>query len=152
MKQFFIIAGLLVLTLTANAGVLLEEVTHVGFAPPAHRGVFKFQILESGIVQKITNKGEVVELAQLSQVSMDKLNTAVAKIKKVKLNKPTGPMCMDAPTSAVLVKLNNGEVIEIYKRMGCKNFEADDFVAKELAKIVLDLQNTLTGLDYIEQM
>lgn len=129
--------------------VIVEHATHVGFAPASHRGVFKFQVLKSGVVQKIDNRNKKTVLAKLSTELTAKLVTAVNDIKSDDLKEPTTPRCTDAPTVAITARQENGTEMTIWRRAGCRDAVPTDETAATVVKSVQDLRSALSGLEQL---
>lgn len=126
--------------------VIVEHTTNVGFAPVSHRGTFKFQILKSGVVQKIDNKNVKTVLAKLSPEVIASLTAVVNKIKSDDLNDSNGPRCMDAPTLTITAKQETGVEFVIWRRAGCRDAVAKDAAGAAVAGSVQQLRNALSDL------
>ncbi len=128
------------------ANVLIEYSRSVGFAPPAIRGIYKFQILKSGRVQDVNNRGEVTKLAKLAPSTVESLKAKIDDLGKVTLTKPTTPPCTDAPSSGIEVRNSNGETSSIWESSGCRETETDNFKANELSKAFQNLKFSLHAI------
>jgi hypothetical protein len=115
------------------------------------RGTYRFQVLSSGVVQKIDNKNKVTEVAKLSKDVLAKLTSGISLIKEVKLVDPNTPMCMDAPSQAVVITLK-GQPTAIYKKIGCVAHTSEDGVTARVATFVNDLQSTFSQIDYLTHL
>lgn len=149
--KFTLLFSLIILSLSAFSSelpdnVIIEHTTSVGFAPANHRGVFKFQILKSGVVQKINNKNVKTLIAKLSPELIASLTGTVNKIKTDGLKEPNGPRCMDAPSIAITAKQETGVEFVIWKRSGCRDSISTDAAAAAVAGSVQQLRNTLSDL------
>ncbi len=123
MKKIFFIA-LIAISAHAQAGtsVLIENTTHVGFAPPQYSGIFKVQILSDGTIQKIDNKQKVTKFAKLSAAAVKNLNQQIAKLQIGELQGEEGPLCTDAPMRKTTV-IKNAEEIVIKTNISCNTKE-----------------------------
>lgn len=127
--------------------VLAEKVTHVGFAPPEHAGIYKFQILTTGEVQKIDNKNIVTVLAKLQDVEISKIKSAINSIKSDEIKAPQGPKCFDAPSFAVQVRQSSGVNMLIWTQVACRDSEPADFVAARVASLINSLENSFSKIN-----
>lgn len=149
-----ILLTMLVFATTAMAAelsenVIVEHTTNVGFAPVSHRGTFKFQVLESGVVQKIDNKNQKTVLAKLSAELTTKLASAVNNIKSDDLKEPNGPRCSDAPSLSITARQENGTEMTIWKRSGCRDAEPTDETASAVVSSVKELRNALSVVEQL---
>lgn len=129
--------------------VIVEHTTHVGFAPENHRGVFKFQVLKTGVVQKINNKNKKTVLVKLSTELTTKIASAVNNIKSDDLKEPNTPRCMDAPSLAITARQENGTEMVIWRRAGCRDAVPTDATA---AAVVNSVQELRGALSIVEQL
>jgi len=106
----------------AASNVLIEHVTHVGFAPPENVGTYSQQILVDGTVQSVDNKNKVVKIAKLSSVALKNLKSEIASLKVEALEGEDGPECEDAPSSETVV-YRNAKKIEIKTQEQCRTKE-----------------------------
>ena len=134
----------------APATVLADIQTAVGFAPQEMRGVYHFQVLEDGKVQRVDNKGQVIALAQLAPALVDGLRQSIAQIVDLGLeDKDLSRGCMDAPTVTVLVRNPVGDedkLIKIAQRIQCISIPAKDETAKAVAEKIKALDHALNSL------
>lgn len=146
--------------LAEETRVLLEHQTMVGFAPPAHRGTYRTQLLNDGKVQHIDNNGGVTAVATLSKASLEKVASSVKyysdhDIDSIELT-PTndGPPCLDAPTHAAILTKTDGTRLMLWQRAGCRDYAAyGDSRAMTLARIINLLDDTRGAVDalrYVE--
>lgn len=157
MKKILLTGFLTLISLNVYAeslpsNILAEHATHVGFAPPEHRGVFKFQILNSGVIRKIDNKNNTTVLARLSKDVVKKISSAIDTIKSAELSKPRTPPCMDAPSQDIQVRQSNGTSITIWRRSGCRDFEPLDQSASSVADIINNLDDAFSQINYLEPL
>lgn len=151
MKNYFIATLVLFLSGTALADGLAENVvadfvTAVGFAPPDYRGIYHFQVLDSGVVQTIDNKGKTARLAKLAPSLIQKLVDKIDQIEDDKLTTPTTPPCMDAPTQSLYVQTSKGKQWKPWARTSCRNSESVDENGAEVSRILIDLKDALRAL------
>ncbi len=150
MKKILLIALALGLSGSVHAeklaeGVVADLVTAVGFAPPAFRGIYHFQVLDTGVVQTIDNKGKKVRLAKLAPSLMQNLIDKIDEIKGEELTKPTTPPCMDAPTQSLYVQNSEGKEWKPWTRSGCRDFESVDYAGQEVSRAIVALKGALSS-------
>lgn len=134
-----------------TSNVLVEKTLSVAFAPEAHRGIYRFQVLKSGHVQNIDNKANVTQLAILSQSIIKEIQTAVNSLPDdLKIITEDGPRCTDAPTSQTLVIKNSGVQIAIRARTDCLPANSLNSTAVGIANWADTLENSLTTHFFIE--
>lgn len=145
MKKLFFIA-LFTLTAHAQAGVsvLIESSTHVGFAPPQYRGIFKLQILSDGTLQKIDNKQKVTKFAKLSGAAVKNLNQQIATLQIGELQGEDGPLCTDAPMRKTIVNKNAEEIV-IKTNISCNTKEMS--TAYNLNRIIDSAESMFSALN-----
>lgn len=130
-----------------HSRVLVEKVTAVAFASPEFRGLYKFQILSSGTVQRVDNKDQIEFLAQLSTSIVHQIEIAVNKID---LNSQLTfdrnlPRCADAPTQTIYIYKGESKVA-IKKRQECVDYLSTDASAQTLADWVDRLDSSLAPI------
>jgi hypothetical protein len=131
--------------------ILVEKTLSVGFAPEEHRGIYRFQVLKSGVVQNVDNKNKVTKLALLSPAIIDKIQTAVRALPNdLKIVQEDGPRCADAPSSQTTVVKSNGVKITIRSRVDCLPSNAINSTAVGLANWTDSLDNSLNTHFVIE--
>lgn len=154
MKKLFFLGLLSFVNVNSYAAplatdVLAERSMHVSFAPEQYRGIFKFQLLTSGIVQKVDNKNNITYVAQLSETEVAKVRTAIDNIKSDQLIAPTGPLCMDFPMQLIQIQQSNSASMTIWKNASCRISEPSDENAAKVAKIMNDLNSVFTEIEVL---
>jgi hypothetical protein len=149
--------GAALLTLTASPafafrppnGVIIEHVTNVGFAPPAARGTFKFQVLESGLIQKIDNKGLVTVIGSLMPETLYQIVKAAASITTIQLVEPDAqvPRCMDAPSESITINKLGGNSLTLWERFSCLETFTTDNTADLLVKFMRNLKSAFAQVN-----
>jgi len=150
MKSILILALVLFTSFTVRAedapklpeNVIAEITTHVGFAPPEMVGTYRFQVLSTGVMQKVNNKDVVKVVGTLSLLDVIELTSMINAIKSDKLKEPKkGPICMDVPSQQMTIKKDYDTYMVIWTQSGCKEHIARDPSAKRLAEIVNQLES-----------
>lgn len=132
--------------------VIAQHETVVGFAPEEHRGLYVMQITESGEVRYIDNKNNVSTLAVLSAPLIGKMQKAIDGIQSRELQKPDGPICMDAPSELVRVVSSTGTAMTVYRNVDCQKWCAKDPNAAEVARAVRTLEQALRSISELYLM
>ena len=125
-------------------GVLAEIATRVAFAPQKDQGIYRFQILTSGEVREVDNKGEVDSLVVLGAEYIELLQAAIEGVELEGLAEAVGPMCFDAP--AVVVQVNKPSTQEtklVQTTIACKTADAVDAKARQVAEVIQQLRDAL---------
>lgn len=124
--------------------VLAEKVTSVAFAPRERRGLYKFQILLNGIVQKVDNKGVVKRLGQAEPSLIGEIKFLIHNINPNNTVIIFRPTCRDAPITTTYVYEGSRQII-IKKRM-CHDYFTADQTAHQLAVLIDDLEKKYSRL------
>jgi hypothetical protein len=134
------------------ADVLAEISTNVGFAPEKDRGMYRFQILATGEVRKVDNKGNVKSLAILSEALMSTLSTAIENVQYEGLNEATGTRCFDAPSQAVQVRnTSTQETVLVQTRIACQMADAKNAKARLVADAIRQLENAFRSVEQVKR-
>lgn len=129
--------------------VLLEKTTSVAFAMPEYRGTYRFQVLSSGVVQKIDNKNKITKLAVLSQVLIDQVKNAVLVIPQdLVLKEEDGPRCADATMQSTAIFKAGGAKVTIKTKVDCRDGYSNNYLANHLAVWSDNLQSVLDTTIY----
>jgi hypothetical protein len=130
---------------SAAKKVLMEKTVSVFFAPPAHQGVFHFQVLQSGVVQSVDNKNKITKLAVLSQSLVGEVQAVINSLPDdLEVIEERGPRCADAPSSATEVYKDNGKSFAIRGRANCLGANTTNKAAIGLADWIEILERSLT--------
>jgi hypothetical protein len=132
-----------------KSNVLAESKVVVGFAPPENRGTFRTQILTNGRVQSIDNKGKITRLASLSKGSLKKLKDSIKTVGDFRVIEPNGPICMDAPSQYVTLKIDKKDV-QVWAKISCREHYTDNGKANQIADSINALRKSFSILTYIE--
>lgn len=152
MKRFIFCFLFVIVTLHANSEplserVIVEYTTMVGFAPPQYAGVYKFEVLSNGNVQKIDNKKNVKQVAVLSQGIVNKIKFSIDSINSGELIQPEGPLCTDAPSHAINVYQSTDKKLLIWKQEHCRTYIPVDHNANNMANITKKLANIFDQIE-----
>jgi len=123
-------------------GLVFEYAMHVGFAPPDFAGTYRFQLLDSGEIVRVDNKGKSTLLANLTPLMTQKIQIQIEAIQSVELETPRTPPCTDVPTSEIQVRNVNGHTLQIWRSAGCLESTPIDPAAKTVVNIVSGFEHT----------
>ncbi|MBF0208650.1 MAG: hypothetical protein HQK53_17410 [Oligoflexia bacterium] len=158
MKKLILIIALLLSNLSVFANIeslpgnlLLEVETSGGFVPSEFVGHSEgVRIFTDGTVFNFKKKSfrdleKTSLLATLSQNVIKNLRSTVEEVENGELidENPTGPMCMDIPTTTFSLKKENGVRITFASNSNCKRYFIQDSRSRILKEI-------LTGFKFLQ--
>lgn len=153
MKSILIIALALFVGFNVSAqeklptNVVAEVAAHVGFAPPEMTGTYKFQLLSTGVLQRVNNNNAVKVVGTITLAETAKIQSQIDRVKSDKLKQPKGPLCMDAPSEIMTVQKTDGTNLVIWEKHGCQEYTPKDRHAKKAANSVNKLVDDSSSVD-----
>ncbi len=133
-----------------HSRVLVEKTTAVGFAPPETRGIYKFQVLSSGVVQRIDNKNRIESLATLAPTFINQIESAITAIdiNAELVTDETLPRCADAPSKITTIYKSDDSMVVIKKRIDCIDSNSTSPAGYSLAQWLDNLDAGLSPLTF----
>jgi hypothetical protein len=125
--------------------IIVEKDLIVAFAPPEYQGHFRFQVLKTGAVQRIDNKGKVTRLAVLSPVIINEIQKMVKAIPDdLKVIPATGDKCMDVPSSYTYVYKSYDKQVIIRREEFCLTADTSNYIAVGVADWINRLEQSMS--------
>lgn len=156
MKNLLILSFILLSSVSSYADqeealpsdVFAEYTKYPGYVMPEYRFVTRFQLLNTGVVQKVY-KEQVTIYATLSEDIVKKLKDKIELIESEELTEPKDPICADMGDHTIRVQKKDSKNILIWKYADCIKHTAIDHVARQTAEVIENLHNALNS-DYLK--